>query len=471
MFDVIFGFVGVLFHTGIVKISRKYIVMKIVYIILGISIFVPRFNDRALLLFFGLGAIVGMYEFIRTDYIRKSIHRIKRIKQFESLFEELKLKALDGKMPLYIGETRLSNHASIISFKTLIPINEWQHRKELIQTYMNVKIIEIKQDTEDYQKVNLVIQDRVLAGKINWSDDYISTGENILNIGVSYYGIVGMNLDLYPHGFVAGETGSGKSNILKCMINQALIKGYEVILIDFKRGVSFIEFSDDIDICYDYKSALKALGDMVTETNYRLDLFREQRVDNLRDYNRTTRKYLPRKIIFIDELAELLKTRDKELSNLLYDSLETITRISRAVGINLIMGLQRVDSKIISGQIKNNVPYRICGRFVDKEPSRIMLGSDMASKLSNIKGRFIVKDDDLEEIQAFYFSGTLSSYPKKIKKVEPKPVHPEIIQDNKPATVEAVTIDNPPIESKKVIEDGNIPIDFDFSDIVSKKSV
>ena len=130
--------------------------------------------------------------------------------------------------------------------------------------------------------------------------------------------------------------------------------------------------------------------------------------------------YLPRKLIFIDELAELLKTRDKELSHVLNDSLETLTRLSRSAGVHLIMGIQRPDSTVISGQIKNNVSYRVCGRFVDKEPSRIMLSSDIASTLPNIKGRFIVKDNDFYEVQCFYFSDEISPAlqpPQELEKV------------------------------------------------------
>lgn len=143
---------------------------------------------------------------------------------------------------------------------------------------------------------------------------------------------------------------------------------------------------------------------MILETTRRLDKFRSAGVDNIKDYNRVMSDYLPRKLIFIDELAELLKTRDKELSHVLNDSLETLTRLSRSAGVHLIMGIQRPDSTVISGQIKNNVSYRVCGRFVDKEPSRIMLGSDIASTLPNVKGRFIVKDNDFYEVQCFYFS-------------------------------------------------------------------
>ena len=130
-----------------------------------------------------------------------------------------------------------------------------------------------------------------------------------------------------------------------------------------------------------------------------------------------------------------MKTRDKELSHVLNDSLETLTRLSRSAGVHLIMGIQRPDSTVISGQIKNNVSYRVCGRFVDKEPSRIMLGSDIASTLPNIKGRFIVKDNDFYEVQCFYFSDEINFQPiqelEKVSQTETKDVKEK--QDKEPS--------------------------------------
>jgi len=216
-----------------------------------------------------------------------------------------------------------------------------------------------------------------------------------------------MDLEQYPHAFVAGETGSGKSVILKCMIHQALEKNYDVSLVDFKRGVSFASFKGVVNIHYEYKDTLQLFKKLVEETKKRLDLFRNKGVESLKNYNLCTPNPLSRKVVFVDELAELLKIRDKEISNILYDSIETLTRLSRAVGIHLIMGIQRPDSTVISGQIKSNVAYRVCGKFVDKEPSRIMLGSDKASLLPNIKGRFIIKDNEFHEVQAFYYDNSL----------------------------------------------------------------
>lgn len=169
--------------------------------------------------------------------------------------------------------------------------------------------------------------------------------------------------------------------------------------------------------------------------------------------------YLPRKLIFIDELAELLKTRDKELSHVLNDSLETLTRLSRSAGVHLIMGIQRPDSTVISGQIKNNVSYRVCGRFVDKEPSRIMLGSDIASTLPNVKGRFIVKDNDFYEVQCFYFSEISSALqPPQEPEISPALQPPQELEK----VSQTETKDDKKEQEKT--EPGRATFNFDFSD-------
>lgn len=323
---------------------------------------------------------------------------------FNAVFTEIKLQEEDESTPLYLYTREISTYSKSFAFNTLIPLSEWQKKKDKMEMCINAKILNINQDEENNRVIHVTIETNPLPTMIEWDDTYINSFKNALTFGVGYAGNEEIDLDKHPHTFVAGETGSGKSNILKCLIYQALVKRYHVVLIDFKRGVSFSSFSQSVSLCFEYEDAVKVLNDMVEETKKRLDLFRENGVDNLKDYNGLVPESLPRKIIFIDELAELLKIRDKEISNALYDSLETLTRLSRAAGIHLIMGVQRPDSTIVNGQIKNNVSFRICGRFVDKEPSRIMLGNDMASKLSNIKGRFIVKGDSMEEVQCFYYT-------------------------------------------------------------------
>lgn len=233
---------------------------------------------------------------------------------------------------------------------------------------------------------------------------------DVLNIGEGYFGTVGMNLIRQPHAFIAGETGSGKSIILQCMIYQALVKKYQVKLIDFKRGVSFSCFSGLIDIVIELEQASRLFAELIKEVNNRLDLFVAENVQDIKSYNqkmrKTSGKGLKRIIVVVDELAELVDCgggvdkEEKAIIQAINKNLRTLARIARASGVHLLLGVQRPDSSIIDGQIKSNIPFRVCGRFADPQPSIIVLGDSRAIELPNIPGRFIA---DNQEIQAYYF--------------------------------------------------------------------
>lgn len=467
VWDII-RFLFKIFYFGVIKICKRNKKMVIVYVVLlvvflfSLTLILPAyaampyqawsfFNPlevilMAVLLFI---ALCALYEYIKEYPV------LKRKKAFQQIFREIKLYTKDSDdiiiIPKYLNET-VTEYLDIISFNSLTPLKVWQEKRELLEMYTNLKIKDITQEPNNVRVINLMVQIRELPDMAQWNDNYINFNQNILCVGKSVNGLINMNLDMFPHGLIGGETGSGKSNIFKCMIHQSILKGYKTILIDFKRGVSFNQFSDFITVYYEYETIIKALQEMVNETQKRLDLFRECHVDNLKDYNAVSSNKLQRVVIFIDELAELLKTRDKQISNKLTDSLESLLRLSRATGIHVIMGAQRPDSTVISGQIKNNAPFRICGRFTDGEPSRIMLNSSIANTLPNIKGRFIVKGDELEEVQCFYFTNSPVDY----------------------TTYTAPTAQNPPIkeqtESKAIKhshkeKNGFKSINFDFSDI------
>lgn len=410
VFKVIGKFLRLLW-TGIFTASKRYKMLGFFYVCLSIIGIAVRQNTDYLgaVVIIGLATtIISAMEVYRADAPYKEKVRLANL-----VFEEIGFKNPNGSYPLYLDSVKISEYATEILFRSMFPISAWQKKAEQLEIYLNTKIIDIVQDNHDSTITKLILESNPLPTDIPWDDNYINEYNNVLSIGVGHYGVVGMDLERNPHGFIAGESGSGKTTIMKAMVHQALHKNYDVVLIDFKRGVSFLEFEEYIEIHYEHESVKRVLQDMVSETHIRLDLFREAKVDNLNAYNRTGKTYLKRKIIFIDELAELLKTRDKALSNSIYDSLETLARISRATGIHLTMGIQRPDSTVINGQIKSNVSYRICGRFVDKEPSQIMLGNSIASELPNIKGRFIVKDEGFIGVQGFNFTNVDVDYRKE----------------------------------------------------------
>lgn len=464
---IFWGFLRFLWK-GIVTASKKHSVFIPIYGILLVSAFASFFLDFEkqgsifILVFFMVVCLACGYTYLE-EYPTK-----KERKFFNKVFLALNFPAPNEQVPYYIGRENLTDYTTEFIFQTLIPLSEWQKYTEKLEMYFNQKIIAITQNETDNRKIHIMIQMQELPTQINWSESYNQFSN--LVIGEGACGRCEWNPEKHPHAFICGETGSGKSNIIKCLIHQSLVKKYDVKLIDFKRGVSFSYFSNVIEIYYEYEGARKLLEQMVEETNHRLDLFRENRVDNINAYNRKVNftGSMKKIIIYIDELAELLKNRDKEIANSLYDSIETLTRISRAVGIHLVMGIQRPDSTVVNGQIKNNVSFRVCGRFVDKEPSRIILGSDAASHLKNIKGRFLVRDNSIQEIQAFYISDDFlnatykndMSYRVKNERVKTAVNTPTSEKKEKEDTTTA----RDERKEKETFE-GNKDISFDFSDL------
>lgn len=73
--------------------------------------------------------------------------------------------------------------------------------------------------------------------------------------------------------------------------------------------------------------------------------------------------------------------------------LKVQARQGRAFGIHLVLATQRPDANILSGQIRNNIDCRVCGR-ADNVLSQIILDSAAAAEQipKDARGRFLLHD-------------------------------------------------------------------------------
>ena len=185
-----------------------------------------------------------------------------------------------------------------------------------------------------------------------------------------------------PHLMIAGATGSGKSvcmnTFLISMIYQNAPHELKFILIDPKRvELALYEGIPHLltPVITEAERALKALRWVVAEMGRRLARFSENGVRNLAEYNdkqEEERTKLPRIVVVIDELADLMMRQYRRDTEMM---ITRIAQIARATGIHLIIATQRPSVDVITGIIKANIPTRIAFRTVSSIDSRTILDS------------------------------------------------------------------------------------------------
>ena len=250
-----------------------------------------------------------------------------------------------------------------------------------------------------------------LPAVIEWNDKYLSNDSFVLVLGESYIGPVTVDLTNNPHILLGGSTGSGKSVLLKLLLMQSIKKGANVCIADFKGGVDFPPvWHKECRMCFDEQSVLELLTELTEELERRKKLFAAAGQANIDRYNKAEKQDLRRYIFACDEIAEMLdKTgltkEQKEIITKIEGKLSIIARLGRTFGIHLILATQRPDANILSGQIKNNVNCRICGR-ADNILSQIILdNTDAADQIpKTARGRFILHDKTV--FQAYWFDDT-----------------------------------------------------------------
>ena len=281
-----------------------------------------------------------------------------------------------------------------------IPLKVWNDRQAEIETALGVTIVRMKY-AKGNQRVILytVPAESDLPDFLPWKDKYLSDESFVLMLGKGYTGSVSVNLADIPHILLGGSTGSGKTVLLKVLIHQALEKGAEVAIADFKGGVDFpTAWRERCRLCCDEETLLALLDSYVAELKARKELLRNAGQPNIVAYNKADGKSLPRLILACDEIAEVLdKTgltkEQKEMVGQIESRLSMIARQGRAFGIHLILATQRPDANILSGQIRKNINCRVCGR-ADNVLSQIILDNTNAADQipKDAKGRFLLHD-------------------------------------------------------------------------------
>jgi S-DNA-T family DNA segregation ATPase FtsK/SpoIIIE len=232
-----------------------------------------------------------------------------------------------------------------------------------------------------------------------------------------------------PHLLMAGATGTGKSVALNTYIVSILYKAtprdVRFIMIDPKMlELSLYESIPHllVPVVTDVKKAAAALANVMREMDRRFELMKDKKVRSLDDYNRLIaqeeaaaaaeaakskgkvartavaeeegeegeedevvatpepglrHEHLPRIVVIIDELADLMMTVGREVES----AITRLAQKARAAGIHLIVATQRPSVDVITGLIKANFPSRISFQVTSRPDSRTILDTVGADRL------------------------------------------------------------------------------------------
>jgi len=197
------------------------------------------------------------------------------------------------------------------------------------------------------------------------------------------------DLAAMPHLLIAGTTGSGKSVCIAafttCLAMNNTPEDLRIVMIDPKM-VELVRFNG-LPHLYgkvetDLERILGVLRWVVSEMDRRYIILEQSRSRNIDTYNRKMHRrkggeILPRIVVMIDELADLMMSAPDATEH----NLVRLAQMARAVGIHLVVATQRPSTDVVTGVIKANFPARMSFAVASSVDSRVILDTPGAEHL------------------------------------------------------------------------------------------
>ena len=213
------------------------------------------------------------------------------------------------------------------------------------------------------------------------------------------------SLEDMPHFLIGGQTSGGKSNFQHSMICTMAARNkptdVSFLMIDLKfGGIEFGRYEGlphliakrpnsgagtyvpDVPngIAENTARGLKMIEWFVDECERRGRMFKEQKIQNLKIWNRKHRNHhLPEIVMVIDELALLLD--DPSTRKQIFELIRRSASTARAAGGHIIAATQSANKTIINETIKVNFPGRLCFSVPDASSSILFVGDGSAVNL------------------------------------------------------------------------------------------
>lgn len=327
-----------LFHISIVNdICRYAIIMEGIIIVAVITIILIK--NRGLKNFISNRILLSHIE---SNLISVGAY----IKQDDKVFVELpRIKIKKGIIKISLKNLRIRTiiERYLASFSTALP------ERYIVEDYFisqnNAEVIIVYEDMKNYRPEQYALYDYV--SKIKSMD--------LLSLYFDKKHIV--SLRDYPHFLISGQSGSGKSYLANQIVVQAIIKGYEVVILDLKRSYGL--YRDFADYSYELDDIVSKLKSVESQMASRMKQLQPE-LDKNPNVLAVDVGFKP-KLVVIEEYISLISSLDKKQKEEVERIVKNLSVLARQSNIHILMVMQAAGTENINATTRSNLTKILLG--------------------------------------------------------------------------------------------------------------
>ncbi len=329
--------------------------------------------------------------------------------KYQKLFVDIGLTNGSLGTPILVRKTPIYLQSSFRNFfkgpdKTLLEfdarslgLSEFETKKERLEASFDRTVESIVQGKSN-GRILLTLSRHKLPKKILVSEleKLCSLSDASFYVGMTNEGPLVQCISELPHLIIAGSTGTGKSVFYKQEIYGLLksTKYLHVYLIDLKRGLEAVDFKEapNVSIVKNISDAVLLLRKLEKEMQARFDFLEKMGFKEIVPH----RDLKERIVIAVDESSVLHQRMEKghtdyKLTLEARSLIDSISKLSRAAAMHLVLATQKIDKVTIPTSVQENIVGRMAFKANTLQGSLVVLGNKEAMDLPHIPGRGIWK--------------------------------------------------------------------------------
>ena len=313
-----------------------------------------------------------LFKFIKLNQLY--ISQITETKE-KKYIETLEMEWIDNKKDTSRFTIRVYNKGGLLSHK----VNDLGSK---LEAFLGKKLISNeKQLTYTDYIFELIKDERLKVSDLNLEKDRNSTVIQLAK-KISY------DISKVPHGLTVGTTGSGKSMFLNYKLLQYASMGADIYICDPKNAdlslLRFVNGFSEENVAVSSNQICKILRVVNTKMMNRYDKYFSSQESFGKDFTDFGLKPI---VVFIDEVTAFVKVSDKKNAEEAMSYIYNLVMMGRQVGILIEISLQRPDTSVLDGAIRDQLGCRVALGNLSEDGYKMVFGSNFKDyKTIEIKG-------------------------------------------------------------------------------------